>query len=72
MRIFVKVKTKTKAEKVERLDETHFAVSVKALPVDGKANEAIVKALASFLKVPKSSIRLLSGANGKSKVFDIV
>lgn len=71
MRIFVTAKTKARAEGVERLDETHFVVSVKALPIEGKANAAIMKLLARHLGVPLAALSLRSGSAGKRKVFEV-
>ncbi|MGL4304560.1 MAG: DUF167 domain-containing protein [Mycobacteriaceae bacterium] len=39
--------------------------------VDGKANLAVQALLATYLGVPKSSVRLLSGARSKHKRFDV-
>lgn len=71
MRLFVTAKTRAREEGVERKDDTHFVVSVKAMPVEGKANDAIVKLLATHLKVSKSALTLRSGATGKNKVFEV-
>lgn len=71
MKIFVQAKANAKLEKVEKIDETHFVVSVKKPPQDGKANIAIIKALAKFLGVPLSCVRLVSGASSKQKVFEV-
>ena len=48
MKIFVKAKLNAKEERVERIDENNFIVAVKEPPVDGKANQAILKALAEY------------------------
>lgn len=69
MRLFVTVKTTAREEKVEEKDATHFSVSVKAQPIDGKANVAVAKALSRHLGVAPSRLLLRSGAAGKSKVF---
>lgn len=42
-------------------------VQVAAPPVDGKANEALVKFLARHLGMPRSSIQLVSGETNKRK-----
>lgn len=72
MKIFVKAKPKSKEERVEKIDSTHFVVSVKEPPVQGKANAAIVKALAEHLGVSASSMRLASGFSSKQKTFEIL
>lgn len=72
MRIQVKAKPQAKEEKVEQIGEHEFAVSVKEPPREGKANRAILSALATHFKVPVSAIRLVSGFSSKQKVFDIL
>lgn len=71
MRIFVTVKTHASEERVARVDETHFSISVTALPVENKANTAVIKTLARFLGVAPSCLVLRSGATSKHKVFDM-
>ncbi len=71
MKIFVKAKPKSKEERVEKIDGTHFIVSVKEPPVQGKANAAIAKALAEYFGVSVYSVKLTSGFSSKEKVFEI-
>ena len=73
MKITVLAKANAKFEKVEKVEEveTVYKVWTKKAPVEGKANAAIVKLLAEYLKVPRSSIQLISGAKGKKKLFEI-
>lgn len=71
MRIFVKVRTNAKAEGVEEVDDTHFVVSVKEPPIEGKANEAIINLLGRYFRVPKTRIHILRGARSKNKVIEI-
>lgn len=70
MRLFVTVKTNAREERVTQEDATHFAISVKVLPIEGRANKAIAKALAKFLGIAPSRLTLVSGASSKRKVFD--
>lgn len=69
MKIFVKAKPRSKEERVEKIDGTHFIVSVKEPPVRGKANVAIAKALAERFGVSISSVKLVSGFSSREKVF---
>lgn len=68
-RIFVTVKTSAREVRVVEHDATHFTVSVKAVPMDGKANTAVKKALASYLGQAPSTLMLHSGATSRHKVF---
>lgn len=70
MHLFVTVKTRARTERVEVIDAMHFIVSVKALPIKGRANMAVIQLLARHLGVPRSALTLRSGATGKQKVFD--
>jgi uncharacterized protein (TIGR00251 family) len=47
-------------------------VRLKAPPVDGAANEALVRFMSGKLKVPKSSIELVSGHTSRHKVIRIL
>jgi uncharacterized protein (TIGR00251 family) len=46
-------------------------IRLAAPPVDGKANEELVKFLSKLLKVPKSDIAIVSGISAKRKLLDI-
>lgn len=71
VKLFVSVKTNAREERVEALDATHFQVAVKALPVEGKANLAVIRLLSAHLGVPSSRLTLRSGASGRRKVLDL-
>jgi uncharacterized protein (TIGR00251 family) len=46
-------------------------IRVKAPPVDGAANEELIRFLAKRLGVPRSLIRLVSGASSRQKRITI-
>ncbi|MEK7634869.1 MAG: DUF167 domain-containing protein [Patescibacteria group bacterium] len=71
MKINVKAKPSAREEKVEKIDETNYIVSVKEPPVQGKANTAINRALANYFKVPIFQVKMLSGFSSRQKVFEI-
>lgn len=70
-RIFVKAKPGSKNEKIERIDESHFEVWVKEPPVKGKANQAIIKALAAHFGVAPEKVRIVSGHTSRQKIVEI-
>lgn len=70
MKLFVTAKTNARETTVVEHDATHFTVAVKSVPVDGKANRDIIKALARYLGRAPSCLILRSGAKGKHKVFE--
>ena len=71
MKISVSVKAGAKENRVEDLGGGNYRIRVKAAPVEGKANDALIKVLAEYFKVPRSSIRLCIGRTAKQKVFEI-
>jgi uncharacterized protein (TIGR00251 family) len=52
-------------------DERVLRVRVKAPPVDGAANTALVQLLAKMVGVPKSKVALIAGATARNKVVEI-
>ena len=71
MKIFVKAKPMARKESVEKISDTNFVVSVKEPPRDGKANEAILKALAEYFGVGRQNIRIILGHSAKQKIIQI-
>lgn len=41
-------------------------------PLEGKANKAVIEALAKYFKVKRKSVLLLSGEKSKIKLFEII
>lgn len=46
-------------------------IRLAAPPVDGKANEALVRFLADVLDLPKSAVTLKSGQTSRRKVLEV-
>jgi uncharacterized protein len=67
----VKVKPNSRQQKVEEDSEGNLTVNLKSPPVDGKANEELIRLLADKFDVPKSSIRIKSGLSSRQKVVVI-
>ena len=67
----VKVKPNSKQQKIEELPDGSLIVHLKSPPVDGKANEELIKLLAKNFDVSKSSIRIKSGTTSRQKVIEI-
>jgi uncharacterized protein (TIGR00251 family) len=67
----VKLKPSASREKVVSVDENEACIAVTAGPVEGKANEALVKFLAKALDLSKSSISIRRGLRSRSKLIDI-
>lgn len=70
-KLFIKVTPGAKFEKVEHVDAKHFKVWVTAKAEHGKANTAVLKALAVYLAVPVSLLSIKRGARTKTKLIAI-
>ncbi|MBW4477715.1 MAG: DUF167 domain-containing protein [Tolypothrix brevis GSE-NOS-MK-07-07A] len=67
----VKVKPNSKQEKIEEQPDGSLTVHLKSPPVDGKANEELIKLLSEKFDVPKSYIRIKSGLSSRQKLVEI-
>ena len=72
MRINVKARPNSREEKVEKISNTEFVVSVKEPPVQGKANRAIINALAVYFGIASARIKIVSGYTSRQKVVEIL
>lgn len=69
--IAVKVNPKARINRVEPDSTGGYIVWTTAAPDKGQANDAVARALADFLGIPKSTIVLKRGATSRRKVFEI-
>ena len=67
----VKVKPNSKQQKIEEQPDGSLSVHLKSPPVDGKANEELIKLLSEKFDVPKSYIRIKSGLSSRQKLVEI-
>lgn len=72
MKIFVRVKPGASRNGIQQTDATHYEVSTTEPPVQGRANTAVIKQLAEYLKLPKSLFTIKRGANSKQKTIEIL
>jgi uncharacterized protein (TIGR00251 family) len=72
MKINVKVKLRSKEEKIEKIDDDNFVVWIKELPVENRANEAIIGILSGYFNIPKANISIVSGRKSKHKTIEII
>jgi uncharacterized protein YggU (UPF0235/DUF167 family) len=84
MKIFIKARPNAKKEEVKRIDQAEgsfdakdrddritLIVAVREPPADGKANRAIINAVAEYLKIPRSQIHIVSGHTMRNKVLEV-
>jgi uncharacterized protein (TIGR00251 family) len=71
MRIKVRVKPNSRTSGIEKQADGSYLVRVNASPVEGKANEAVVKLLADFFGRPRSAIEIVRGFKARDKLVEI-
>lgn len=72
MKIFVKVKPKSKQEKVNKINKNHFIVWIKESPEKGRANKAVLRLLADYFNISVSQLEIIAGAKSKNKIINII
>jgi len=69
--IQVKVKPNARTSELEELSDGTWLARVASPPVDGKANEELVKLIAEHFSVRKAQVSIKSGASGRLKRVQI-
>ncbi len=67
----VKVAPRASKSEIVGIEGDALKVRLKAPPVEGKANEALVKFLADALGVSRSAVEIVSGHTSRKKVVRI-
>lgn len=82
MKILVKAKPRSRIEKIEQVTQPAlelggaapllvYKVWVTESPVDGNANDAIIRLIASHFSTRPYNVRIVSGHTSKQKVVEI-
>lgn len=58
-----------KNEITENADGSRLKIRLQAPPVDGKANQALIKFLAEIMEIPASNIEIISGEKSRDKLL---
>ncbi len=64
------VKPGSSQEKVVETGERELTVFLRAKPHDGEANIALIKMLAKYLNVPKTSLKITRGQKSRHKEIE--
>ncbi len=68
----VEIRVVTNSEKEEVKQENNYLkVKVKAKPIEGEANKAVVKLLAKYFNVTENRVEITCGAKSKKKKIEI-
>lgn len=71
VRLAVQITANAKKTEVLGVLDDALKVKLHAQPIEGKANEALIRYLADRLDVPKSAITLTHGHTNKRKLLEI-
>ena len=67
----IAVKPRSSREGVGPVQGDRLCVAVNAPPVDGKANEAVVRVLAQTFKVARAAVAIVRGETGRKKTIRV-
>jgi len=67
----IAVKPRSSREGVGPIQGDRLCVAVNAPPVEGRANEAVVRVLAQTFKVARSAVTIVRGETGRKKTIRI-
>ena len=75
-RLFVRLTPKSSVERIDGWDVDNkgrrfLKIRVRAAPIEGRANEALIAFLAKRLKLPKSRFTLVTGDTARLKQIEI-
>ncbi len=71
MMITVRVTPNSKKESVKPTGEGSYAVKVREKAIGGRANSAVVKAIAGYFNVSGSAVLIVRGLKGREKSIEI-
>ncbi|MBI4134712.1 MAG: DUF167 domain-containing protein [Candidatus Sungbacteria bacterium] len=71
MRLSIKVISRARKPRIESVSLNVYRVYVSAPREKGKANEALIGALARYFAVPRTHIRILRGVTSANKIVEV-
>jgi len=72
MRIYAKVSPRSSKNEIKEIGKNEYKIKITAPPVDGEANEMLIKILAKHFGVAKSAVNIVGGKSTKFKMIDIL
>ena len=71
VRLRLRIQPRASREEIAGVAGDMIRIRLTAPPVDGTANEALVRFLAVRLQVPRSAVELVSGHTGRTKLVAV-
>jgi uncharacterized protein (TIGR00251 family) len=69
--LIIRAKPGSKKQGISSINEDEIYVSIKAPPVDGKANSALIEYFSDIFDISKSEVTLEKGGTNKHKLISI-
>lgn len=70
MKLSITVKPGAREDRLEKAENGYLAY-IRELPVEGRANLALIRLLSEHFGVPRSRIAIVSGARSRRKIVEI-
>jgi len=70
-RLTIRVIPNAKVSEVVGRELGVLKVKIAAPPIEGKANEELIRVLSEHYDIPKSLIKIIHGQSGKNKVVEL-
>jgi uncharacterized protein (TIGR00251 family) len=71
VRLAVQIQPNAKKTEVVGVLDDALKIKLQAAPIEGKANEALVRYIASTLSVPRSAVEITHGHTNKRKLIAV-
>ncbi|HZW13518.1 MAG TPA: DUF167 domain-containing protein [Noviherbaspirillum sp.] len=71
IRITTHIAPNAKKSEVTGVLDDALKIRLQAQPIEGKANEALIRYLADMLDVPKSAVTITHGHTNKRKIIEV-
>jgi uncharacterized protein (TIGR00251 family) len=71
VRLRLRIQPRASREEIVGVAGDTIRIRLTAPPVDGAANQALVRLLAHRLQVPRSAVELISGLTGRDKLVAV-
>ncbi|MFD2366838.1 DUF167 domain-containing protein [Pseudoduganella sp. GCM10020061] len=72
VRLAVQIQPNAKKTEVVGVLDDALKIKLQAAPIEGKANEALVRWVASMLSVPRSAVEITHGLTNKRKLIVVM
>ncbi len=70
-KLSIKVKPNARQSVLTELEDGSYSAQLKALPIEGKANKALIDLVAKHFSVRKAQVTIKSGLSGRQKLVII-